>query len=78
MRQSTNFWQYIEDGEVELIYIRTNENPADMFTKNLPTDKFEYHNLRVMDGVQNYLKEQKKFKLMEGVRGQTDRHTTNL
>jgi hypothetical protein len=50
--------EYIEDGSIELIYIRTNENPADMFTKNLSTDKFDYHNLRIMDGMPNYLEEQ--------------------
>jgi hypothetical protein len=50
--------EYIEDGSIELIYIRTNENPADMFTKNLSTDKFDYHNLCIMDGMPNYLEEQ--------------------
>ena len=41
----------IEDGQVEFVYIRTSENPADMFTKNLSSDKYEYHWMIVMDGM---------------------------
>ena len=30
----------VEQGEIELFFVPTEENPADMFTKNLARDKF--------------------------------------
>src|SRR5210317_981678 len=39
----------IDDGPIEVVYICTRENPADMFTKNLNSDKYKYHRMTVMD-----------------------------
>ena len=35
---------------IELIFIRTDKNVADMFTKPLPNEKFEEHRDKVMSG----------------------------
>ena len=43
--------ELIEDGKIEVVYVRTNENPADMFTKNLNGEKHDYHRMTVMDGM---------------------------
>ena len=44
------FREYQKLGEMRIEYINTNELPADMLTKNLPTIKFEKHRNEVMGG----------------------------
>ena len=43
--------EYIEDGKYEVIFIHTNENPADMLTKNFSSKKFNYHWMTMMDRI---------------------------
>src|SRR5210317_372543 len=38
-----------EDGRIEVIYVCTNENPVNMFTKDLNAEKHDYHRMTVMD-----------------------------
>jgi hypothetical protein len=35
--------EFIEDGIVKVIFVRSNENDADLFTKNLPGEVYERH-----------------------------------
>jgi hypothetical protein len=34
--------EVVESGKVKLYFVQTDQNPADMFTKNLSRDKFLY------------------------------------
>ena len=40
---------YIEDGIVQIKFVRSKENSADMFTKNLPKELYHKHRKNVMD-----------------------------
>ena len=40
---------YIEDGLVKIIFVKSQNNDADMFTKNLPTELFKKHSENVMN-----------------------------
>ena len=44
--------EYIEDGIIKIVFVRSKENNADVFTKNLPKDLFNKHRETVMDGIQ--------------------------
>ena len=40
---------YIEDGLVKIIFVKSQNNDADMFTKNLPSELFKKHTDNVMN-----------------------------
>ena len=40
---------YIEDGLVKIIFVKSQNNDADMFTKNLPNELFKKHTEKVMN-----------------------------
>jgi hypothetical protein len=42
--------EQINNRVIELIFVRTDNNVADMFTKPLPNEKFEEHREKVMSG----------------------------
>jgi len=42
--------EYIERGVLKIIFVRSAENDADIFTKNLPTDPYLKHQEKVMNG----------------------------
>jgi hypothetical protein len=42
------FREYIEDGVLLVRFVRTDENDADIFTKNLGTEKYEKHSTKYM------------------------------
>ena len=41
--------EFIEDGFVKIIFVKTDENVADMFTKNLPRELHEKHKARIIE-----------------------------
>ena len=41
--------EYIEDGIIKIIFVRSKDNDADMFTKNLQKELFNKHRKNVMD-----------------------------
>ena len=45
--------EYIEEGIIKIIFVRSKDNDADIFTKNLPKELFNKHRDSVMDGNQN-------------------------
>jgi hypothetical protein len=42
--------EYIEQGIMKVIFVRSAENDADIFTKNLPTDAYMKHQMKIMNG----------------------------
>jgi hypothetical protein len=42
--------EYVENKTVEVIFVRTDANVADLFTKNLPKNKFLQHEGDIMQG----------------------------
>ena len=42
--------EYIEDGTFKIIFVRSAENIADIFTKNLPTEAYKKHQETIMFG----------------------------
>ena len=41
--------EYIEDGIIKIVFVRSKENDADMFTKNLQKELFNKHRKNVME-----------------------------
>jgi hypothetical protein len=41
--------EYIEDGVVKVIFVKSSENDADLFTKNLPGEVYEKHSRKFME-----------------------------
>ena len=52
--------EFIEDGVVKIVYVKTDENCADMFTKNLSQKQFHYHATKYLKSVPNYTDENNK------------------
>jgi hypothetical protein len=41
--------EQIKNGLVEVKIVRSEENHADLFTKNLGSEKFDYHSISIME-----------------------------
>jgi hypothetical protein len=46
-------WEYIEDGILKLVFIRSEDNDSDIFTKNLSEDLFNKHADKMIETVEN-------------------------
>ncbi len=42
--------EYVEKGTFKVIFVRSADNDADIFTKNLPTEAFMRHKATIMKG----------------------------
>ena len=51
--------EYIVDGEVEVVFVRSQQNTADLFTKNLPKDDFKRHAGVLIDDIGEYTDKEK-------------------
>ena len=45
--------QYIEEGIIKIVFVKSKYNDADIFTKNLSTELFERHKGKIMYGKSN-------------------------
>ena len=52
--------QYVEDGVVKIIFVRSEENKADTFTKNVSGKIFRKHAIRNLESVDANRKDVKK------------------
>ncbi len=41
--------EFVEDGFLKVIFVRSENNDADIFTKNLKGEKFEKHSLKMIE-----------------------------
>ena len=51
--------EYVMNGEVEVVFVRSQDNTADLLTKNLPKEEFEKHAGVLVDDIEELMRKEK-------------------